>query len=112
MISEACDAAEFARAAVGWDRLRIEAEAERELQAAERLWRNTTSVKQPPPAGCRTYITFLVRLGEWLRCGTVPPYARRGTREPLLVIAEALVRRGQLDPSALPSLRGKPRKRG
>ena len=113
LISDSFEPAEFARAAVGWDRLRVEAEAERELRAAELLWAASQRDRKPGarPRGLGRYINFLARLCEWLRTGTAPRFARQDTRQPLLAIAEALVGRGQLDPSALARLRGRPRDR-
>jgi hypothetical protein len=105
LVSEACDPAEFVRAAVAWDRARVEAEVERELRAALLLWETSFFAKARPPRGCRPYANFLARLREWIGSGVAPRYARRDTRELLLAVSEALVRRGQMDPAALAALR-------
>jgi hypothetical protein len=110
-VSTALDPEEFAQAATAWDRLRIESEAERELQALARVVAEADGRGGAGPRGLRPYANFLNRVVEWLRTGVAPQYARRGTREPMLMIAEALVRRGQLEASVLPRLRGKPRYR-
>lgn len=111
LTSEACDALEFARAAVGWGRLRVEAEVERELQALDFLRERARLECAPLPKGLYGYVNFLRRLGDWLRTGHAPRHARRDTREPMRAIAEALARRGQLDAPALAALDGQPRYR-
>jgi len=111
LVSEACDPTDFARAAAGWARGRVVAEVERELEAARSIWESALARRTPPPRGCRNYINFLARLDDWLRAGVTPRYARRDTREPLVAVAEALVRRGEADPAELEKLRGKPRPR-
>jgi hypothetical protein len=111
LVSEAFDPAEFVRAAAGWDRGRVESEAERELRAVMLVWDRSLLDRVKPPRGCRPYAKFLERLADWLRTGRVPPFARRDTRGPFLVLAEALARRGQFDPAGLRPLRLPPRLR-
>ena len=63
-MAASCDPADFARAALGWDRLRLEAEVERELVTAEALLRRAIVDKAQPPPGCRAYVSFLRRAAE------------------------------------------------
>lgn len=104
LISEHFDPDEFVRAAVGWSRLRLESEIEREVRATELLGDRAWAAREPPPHACRAYITFLKRLSEWLRSGVAPRHTRRETRALMLALGEALLARGQIEPSSLQNL--------
>ena len=104
MISESCDPAEFVRAAVGWDRMRLEAELDRELAAAELECDRAQIAGGRVRAGSSGYINFLKRARAWLQSGHVSPQMRREIKALLMTLAEALVARGQLDEAALASL--------
>jgi hypothetical protein len=112
LVSPSCDPTEFVRAAVAWDRARLAAEAQRELRTASLLCERSLIERTPTPPGCRSYVNFLARLEEWLGTGNVPRYPRRELRQLLLTIAEALVKRGQMDPMELAELhpRSSPRR--
>jgi hypothetical protein len=112
LISEHYDPADFVRAAVAWDRLRLEAEVERELEAAELTCERAWLEKKPTPHSCPTYVNFLRRVRDWLRSGAVSRQMRRDTRAHMFTIAEALVSRGQLERSAMSGLHPpRPRRR-
>jgi len=71
---------------------------------ADRAWVRREQV----PHACRAYATFLKRLGDWLGTGMAPRHSRRETRALMLTLGQALVARGQLEPSSLRNLQ--PRK--
>lgn len=104
LISEHFEPDEFVRAAVGWNRLRLESEIEREVRAVELLGDRAWAAREPPPRACRAYVTFLKRLSDWLRTGVAPRHTRRETRALMLALGEALLARGQVEPSSLQNL--------
>lgn len=108
MISESCDPAEFVCAAVGWDRMRLEAELDRELAAAELECDKARAAGERFKPGSSGYITFLKRARTWLDSGHVTPQMRRETKALLLALAESLAARGQIEEAKLHALR--PRK--
>ena len=105
MISESCDPAEFVRAAVGWDRMRLEAELDRELAAAELECDKARATGDRFRPGSSSYITFLKRARTWLDSGHVSPQMRRETKALLLTLAESLAARGQIEEAKLQALR-------
>jgi hypothetical protein len=112
LISERFDPEEFVRAAVHWNRLRLEGEVERELREAELLAEKAWVTRQQLPHACRAYATFLKRVSDWLGTGLAPRHSRRETRALMLTLGQALVERGQLEPSSLQHLQPrKPRRR-
>jgi hypothetical protein len=112
LISEHFDPEEFVRAAVGWSRLRLEGEVDRERREAELLADKAWVTRQQLPRACRAYATFLKRVSDWLGTGLAPRHSRRETRALMLTLGEALVTRGQLDASSLQNLQPrKPRRR-
>ena len=108
LISEHFDPEVFVRAAVQWNRLRLEAEVERELREAELLAEKSWVTRQQLPHACRAYATFLKRLADWLGTGVPPRHSRRQTRALMLTLGQSLVSRGQLEETALRKLQ--PRK--
>lgn len=104
LISEHFEPEEFVRAAVGWNRLRLESELERELREAELLGERAWVSHERPPHACRAYVTFLKRLSDWLGTGVAPRHSRRQTRALMLTLGQALLARGQVEPSALTPL--------
>ena len=108
LISERFDPEEFVRAAVGWNRLRLESEIENELRAAELLAEKAWVTREQPPRACRAYAAFLKRMADWLGTGVAPRHTRRETRALMLTVGDALLSRGQIEPSSLRNLQ--PRK--
>ena len=112
LISEHFDPEEFVRAAVHWSRLRLEGEVYRERREAELLAERAWVTRQQLPRACRAYATFLKRVSEWLGTGVAPRHSRRETRALMLTLGQALVARGQLEPTSLHNLQPrKPRRR-
>jgi hypothetical protein len=112
LISEHFDPEEFVRAAVGWNRLRLEGEIENELRAAELLADRARVRREQPPHACRAYATFLKRMADWLGTGVAPRHTRRETRALMLTLGQGLLARGQIEPQALQHLQPrKPRSR-
>jgi hypothetical protein len=112
LISEQFDPEEFVRAAVGWNRLRLESEIENELRAAELLAERAWVAREQPPRACRAYATFLKRMADWLGTGRAPRHSRRETRALMLTLGQALLSRGQIEPQSLQHLQPrKPRSR-
>jgi hypothetical protein len=108
LVSATCDPVEFVRETVAWDRARLAEEVQRELRAASLVWDRSLVERTRPPRGCRRYVNFLTRLEDWLTTGAIPRYARRDTRELLLALGEALVKRGQMDREQLAELQPRP----
>ena len=104
LISERFDAEEFVRAAVGWNRLRLESEIEHELRAAELLAERAWVAREQPPRACRAYAAFLKRTAEWLVSGAAPRHTRHQTRALMLTLGQALLARGQVEPESLRNL--------
>ena len=96
---------------MGWERLRLEAELERELRDAELICGKAWVARERPPRSCRAYVAFLRRLQEWLRSGTAPRHTRRDTRELMHAVATALAARGQADPAAVKTVEPPPQRR-
>ena len=112
LISEHFDPEEFVRAAVGWNRLRLESEIESELRAAELLADRAWVAREQPPRARRAYAAFLKRMADWLGTGVAPRHTRRETRALMLTLGQALLARGQIEPSSLQNLQPrKPRPR-
>jgi hypothetical protein len=111
LISEQFDPAQFVRAVIGWDRLRLEAEMERELRDAELICGKAWVERRQPPRECRAYVTFLRRACDWLRTGATPRHTRRETRELMHALGSALAQRGQIDPTLLKGLEPRPPRR-
>ena len=105
MISPSYDPLEFVRAVAGWDRLRLEAELERELAAAELACERSFLAREQLPRACPSYVNFLKRVRDWLHTGYISRQMRRETKKLLLVIAEALAARGQIEPALVEKLR-------
>jgi hypothetical protein len=101
LISEHFEPQEFVRAALAWNRLRLESELERELREAELLGERAWVSRERPPHACRAYVTFLRRLSDWLGTGVAPRHSRRETRALMLTLGQSLLTRGQVEPSAL-----------
>ena len=104
LISEHLDPEEFVRAALGWNRLRLESEIEGELRAAQLLADRAWVAREQPPHACRAYAAFLKRMANWLGTGVAPRHTRRETRALMLTLGQALLARGQIDPSSLRNL--------
>ena len=96
---------------MGWDRLRLEAELERELDAAELICDKAWVARQQPPHACRAYVAFLKRVRDWLGTGAAPRHARRETRELMHAVAQSLAARGQVDPAAVKTVEPRPPRR-
>jgi hypothetical protein len=113
LISEHFDPEQFVRAIVGWDRLRLEAELERELHQVDLICGKAWVNRQQPPAACRAYLSFLRRLRDWLGTGVAPRHSRRETRELMHAVGQSLAARGQIDEALLKTVRPRPlRRRG
>lgn len=55
---------------------------------------------------------FLKRMSDWLGTGVAPRHTRRETRALMLTLGQALLARGQIEPSSLQNLQPrKPRAR-
>ena len=105
VISPSYDPFEFVRAVTGWDRLRLEAELERELAAAELACERSFLAREQLPRACPSYVNFLKRVRDWLQTGYISRQMRRETKALLLVIGEALAARGQIEQSLVQKLR-------
>ena len=97
--------------AVGWDRLRLESELEREIDATELICGKAWVAREQPPRACRAYLSFLKRAREWLQCGVAPRHARRDTRQLLHALATSLASRGQVDAFAVKNVEPRPPRR-
>lgn len=104
LISEHFDPEEFVRAAVGWNRLRLESEIENERRAAELLAEKAWVAREQPPRACRAYATFLKRMADWLGTGQAPRHSRHETRALMLTLGQALLSRGQIEAASLRNL--------
>jgi hypothetical protein len=111
LISEHFDPEQFVRAIVGWDRLRLEGELERELHEVELICGKAWINRQQPPAACRAYLTFLVRLRDWLGTGVAPRHSRRETRALMHTVGQSLAARGQIDEALLKTVQPRPPRR-
>jgi hypothetical protein len=82
------------------------------LREAELLAEKAWVTRRQLPHACRAYVTFLKRVADWLGTGLAPRHSRRETRALMLALGQALVERGQLEPSSLQNLQPrKPRRR-
>ena len=105
MISESCEPAEFVHAAKAWDWLRLEAEIEQEVVAAELAKERMRLRLAPAPRTCHAYLLFLRQLSHWLQTGAFPRQGRRRSRQLIAEVAERLAAKGQVDRSAVDALR-------
>ena len=102
MISDRFDPADFLRAAMSCDLLRLQSMTEEELRVVDLTCRRAWNDGRSVPATAPRYLNFLRRLSAWLDAGgearvRLAPELREAWR----TLIVRLVEKGQLRPSAL-----------
>jgi hypothetical protein len=105
MISDRYDPADFLKAVMNCDLLRLQTVVEEELRVVDLTCRRAWNDGQSVPATAPRYLNFLRRLSAWLDAGGESRVRLSpDLRDPWRVMIHRLVEKGQLKPTALRSL--------
>jgi len=105
MISDRYDPADFLKAVMKCDLLRLQTVVEEELRVVDLTCRRAWNDGQSVPATAPRYLNLLRRLSAWLDAGGESRVRLSpDLRDPWRVMIHRLVEKGQLKPTALRSL--------